>query len=582
MLQGVGIMRLLDPQQEELLRNERRLMNALQIVLAQFGMNPDDQETLKQSIHQLDELFLVVVVGEFNSGKSAVINALLGQRLLDEGVTPTTSQIHILHYGEKEQRTVVNERQVLLNFPLDFLSDLSIVDTPGTNAIIREHETITSRFIPRSDLILFITSADRPFTESERMFLENIREWGKKVVFVINKIDILQNEQEISQVESFIQKNALLLLESKPKIFSVSAREALKAKQGEHDLWEKSRFGPLQQYIHNTLDENDRLRLKLLNPLGVGTHLAQKCSEMISSRLKFLKIDFDLVADVEAQLNLYGEDMQHNFASRMAEIENFLYEMENRGHVFFDETFRLGRVFDLLSKARVQQEFERQVVGDTPQRVEARVGEMIHWLVDSNLKQWQAVTKHLAERNREHKGSVWEDIEMSSFYQDRQSLIDTIVRETRRVVETYDRSREAKAIAESAQTAIATSAAIEASAVGLGALVTTLATTAAADVTGILMASLVAVLGLFIIPAKRRQGKTKLLEKIAKVRTQLTHSLQTHFGNEINRSVQHINEAIAPYTRFIRSEADKIMKSQAELENLKGEMVRLKGKLEEL
>lgn len=575
-------MRLLNQKQEDLLKDERRLMNDLQLALGRLGIEREDQEALQQSIQQLDEIFLIVVVGEFNSGKSAMINALLGQRLLEEGVTPTTTKIHLLRHGETQQRTVISERQILLTSPVEFLSELSIVDTPGTNAVIREHEIITSRFIPRSDLVLFITSADRPFTESERVFLEHIREWGKKVVFVVNKIDILKNDEERSQIENFIQKNARPFLRDTPEIYSVSARDALSAKQGDPGLWEKSRFGPLEQYIHDTLDGGNRFRLKLLNPLGVGSRLAEKYLEMISSRLQSLKIDFNLLDDVEKQLNLYKGDMQHHFTSRMAEIGNILYEMENRGQVFFEETFRLGRVFDLLSKARVQQEFERQVVADTPQRVEAKVGEIIHWLVDSDLKQWQAVSKHLAERNREHKGSIWGDIAVGSFYHDRQSLIDTIIRETRRVVETYDRTREAKAIAESAQTAVATSAALEASAVGLGAIVTTLATTAAADVTGILMASFMAVLGLFIIPARRRQGKTKLMEKISAVRTQLINSLQTHFDKEINRSLQHIHEAIAPYTRFIRSERDTITKCQAELLSLREEMVRLKGKLEEV
>jgi len=575
-------MRLLNQKQEDLLKDGRRLMNDLQLALERLGIEREDQEALQQSIQQLDEFFLIVVVGEFNAGKSAVINALLGQRLLEEGVTPTTTKIHLLRHGEKQQRTVISERQILLAFPVEFLSELSIVDTPGTNAIIREHEIITSRFIPRSDLVLFITSADRPFTESERVFLEHIREWGKKVVFVVNKIDILKSDEERSQIEIFIQKNARPFLGDTPEIFSVSARDALSAKQEDPGLWEKSRFGPLEQYIHDTLDGGNRFRLKLLNPLGVGGRLAEKYLEMISSRLQFLKIDFNLLDDVEKQLNLYKEDMQHHFTSRMAEIGNLLYEMENRGQVFFEETFRLGRVFDLLFKARVQQEFERQVVADTPQRVEAKVGEIIHWLVDSDLRQWQAVTKHLAERNREHKGSIWGDIGMGSFSRDRQSLIDTIIRETRRVVETYDRTREAKAIAESAQTAVATSAALGASAVGLGAIVTTLATTAAADVTGILMASFMAVLGLFIIPARRRQGKTKLIEKISAVRTQLIHSLQAHFDKEINRSLQHLHEAIAPYTRFIRSERDKITKCQTELLSLCEEMVRLKGKLEEV
>lgn len=174
------------------------------------------------------------------------------------------------------------------------------------------------------------------------------------MVFVVNKIDILKSDEERSQIENFIQKNARPFLGDTPEIFSVSARDALSAKQEDPGLWEKSRFGPLEQYIHDTLDEGNRFRLKLLNPLGVGGRLAEKYLETISSRLQFLKIDFNLLDDVEKQLNLYKEDMQHHFTSRMAEIGNLLYEMENRGQVFFEETFRLGRVFDLLFKARVQ------------------------------------------------------------------------------------------------------------------------------------------------------------------------------------------------------------------------------------
>ena len=90
-------MRVLNPQQEALLRDERGLMNDLRTVLVAFDHESGDQEALRQSIHQLDELFLLVAVGEFNSGKSTVINALLGEKLLEEGVTPTTTEIQILH-----------------------------------------------------------------------------------------------------------------------------------------------------------------------------------------------------------------------------------------------------------------------------------------------------------------------------------------------------------------------------------------------------------------------------------------------------------------------------------------------------
>jgi len=397
-------MRILNEQQETLLTEERHLLNELRVGLIQFGASAEDETTLGDSIRQLDDLFLLVVVGEFNAGKSALINALLGQAVLQEGVTPTTTQINILRYGEEQIRTAESESLHVLTAPVSLLSEISIVDTPGTNAIIREHEEITSQFVPRSDLVLFITSVDRPFTESERAFLERIREWGKKVVVVLNKVDLLQSPEDVEKIERFIAENFRKLFDMTPEIFPVSARLALRAKQGEPAEWARSRFEPLEAYIQETLDESGRLRLKFLNPLGVGMHLVAKYSQIISDRLDLLKTDIDTLQDVEAQLALYKEDMQRDFEYRMSDLENLLYEMEQRGLAYFDATLRLARIFDLLNKSRIQQEFENQVVADTPQQVESKVGELIDWLVDADLRQWQAVMEHLAERRRHHKG----------------------------------------------------------------------------------------------------------------------------------------------------------------------------------
>ena len=173
-------MRILNEQQEILLKDERRLLNDLRVALVQTGTDPADQETLADSIQQLEEIFLLVIVGEFNAGKSAFINALLGQKLLTEGVTPTTTQINVLHYGENQERQVIHENLHVLTLPAPLLQEISIVDTPGTNAIIREHEQITSEFVPRSDLVLFITSSDRPFTESENAFLKQHPRLGEE------------------------------------------------------------------------------------------------------------------------------------------------------------------------------------------------------------------------------------------------------------------------------------------------------------------------------------------------------------------------------------------------------------------
>ena len=269
--------RFLTEDDERILQAERSQLVTLRHPLAALDADSDDMAQLDRAILQLDELFLLVVVGEFNAGKSAFINALLGQRLLPEGVTPTTTQVTILSYGEEitPGEAVEIGDMALLSHPIEWLHDINIVDTPGTNAIIRRHQEITEEFVPRADLILFVTSADRPFSESERLFLHRIREWGKKIVFVVNKIDILETAADVDRIVAFVDTNGRELLGRKPVIFPISARLAQRAKETfdadeRTRAWAGSRFERLEDYILHTLDERERLRLKLANPLGVA------------------------------------------------------------------------------------------------------------------------------------------------------------------------------------------------------------------------------------------------------------------------------------------------------------------------
>ena len=152
-------------------------------------------------------MFLLVIVGEFNAGKSAVINALLGDRFLAEGVVPTTSQLHLLRYGPTLEKSINEQGIIVFSLPVEWLQEVNLVDTPGADPVIRQHEAITEHFVPRSDLVLFVTSADRPFSESERAFLERIRKWGKKIVVILNKFDLLQPDEECEQVLEFVKVN---------------------------------------------------------------------------------------------------------------------------------------------------------------------------------------------------------------------------------------------------------------------------------------------------------------------------------------------------------------------------------------
>jgi small GTP-binding protein len=575
-------MHILTDKQETIVKKEREILTGFLGTLIEFNQEPNEIQTLKDSIMQLDELFLLVVVGEFNSGKSAFINAFLGQKLLTEGVTPTTTQINLLRYGEERQRIVVNEHQHILTLPIDWLSEINIVDTPGTNAIIREHEAITHDFIPRSDLILFVTSVDRPFTESERKFLERIRDWGKKIVIVINKIDILEDLKDVEQVRNFVAENALKLLGVTPEIFPLSARLALRSKLGELSLWSNSQFGSLESFIKDSLDEKSRIKLKLLNPIGVSIACVEGNLNNVHSRSDMIKDDIDMLTDIGSQLTIYQEDMQRDFDFRMSDIENDLFEMEQRGEVYFDETFRLARLFDLIKNDRIKNEFSERVIGEVPKIIERKVNEIISWLVGTELKQWQAVYEHLAERRRAYQERMLDDFSSSTFQYDHALLIDIVEQEAHRVIETYDKSTEAQAIARSAQEAVAASVVMEVGAVGLGALVAMLATTATADITGVLLASVVATLGLFVIPAKKRVAKSEMRLKVGQMRQQLICTLRNHFENEMKRSIERIETSIAPYTRFIRAERDLLSKKQSQLNNIRDELARLKVAIEEL
>ncbi len=590
--------KILTHSHEQLLAEVRRLLAGLQVALARYEAARDDQATLEASIHQLDELFLVVVAGEFNAGKSTFINALLGSELLEQGVTPTTTRIHSLSYGPTVARDDGADGVVRIVAPVELLRQVQIVDTPGTNALDRDHEAITQKFVPRSDLVLFVTSADRPFTESERRFIEAIREWGKKIVFVVNKVDILRGDDDIAEIERFIVENADRLLGFAPVVFAVSSRLALEAKLGggegdgggegapgaaaaaNQDLMVRSRFRALEEYVVETLDETERVRLKLLNPLGVGLSLNRRYSEAVEGRIELLQGDFTALDDIERQLDLYQEDLTREFRFRLTDVDNVLHEFEKRGNDFFEETIRITRTFDLINKSKIKAEFERKVIADAPKQIEKKVEEIIDWVIGAELRQWQTVGEHLSRRRSNHPDRVIGEI--GSFDYDRGQLLDTVGRAAQRTIDGYDRDLESTRLADSVQSAVAGIAVLEVGALGLGAVITILATTQLVDVTGALAAGTMATLGLFVLPNRRRKAKTELSEKIGELREELMHMLTASFDQEIERSAFRIREAVAPYTRFVRSERERLDQMQTHLADSAREFEELSRRVERL
>jgi small GTP-binding protein len=557
----------LDPAREALLDETRRLVSEVGARLERLGIDAATRKALADSRDQLELPFLLVVVGEWNAGKSAFINALVGARVLEEGVTPTTSRVGVLRHGSEVTRRARPDGVEETTAPADVLRALAIVDTPGTNAVLREHEALTRDFLPRADLVLFVTSADRPYTESERVFLEAIREWGKKVVLVLNKSDLLQTPEDLARVVAFVHDQAGKTLGAPPEVFPLSARDALRsAEAGDGAGLARSGLPAFEARVTATLDDKERFRLKLQSPIGVARRAHREATRLVVQRLEVLGGDIGALEAIETRVGGQSAEMTRDFHFRLSDVEKALLEFEKRGNAFFDERLRLGRFRELFDRERLRRDFETEAVAGLPGEVERRVDGIVDWMVEAELRQWQDVMALLAERPAARPGS--EGRVDDRFAYDRARLLESVREAAREAVLHYDGPSEARRLAEKVRESVAQAALLQVSALGLGTLVAALASTTAADVTGILAAGVLSLVGLFLLPARREKARRELAVKVAAVREKLMASLTATFEAERDRAAARVREAVSPYAAFVRRERERLDEARADLERL--------------
>jgi Predicted GTPases (dynamin-related) len=329
---------------------------------------PVDTGPLRQALLDLEGPFLLVVVGEFNSGKSTLVNALLGEDLLPEGPTPTTERIQLLAYGEGGEER--GEGFLRLWRPHPLLRELHLVDTPGTNALLESHQVLTEGFLPRADLVLFVTSADRPLTRSEAEVLHLIRAWGKKVLLVVNKVDLLAPKDQ-EAVARYVAQGAREVLGAEVPLFLVSAR---RAKEGGDPGLEA-----LRAHIAKTL-AGRALPLKLGGALGVLSRLLQEGKVALGAQREELVKGLATCEALEDLLQRHAARVRCDFAGQVAMVAQVFREVEGRGHRFLEETVRLARLPDLLNARAFREAFQREVVQDAGVRLERAVAEALRWL----------------------------------------------------------------------------------------------------------------------------------------------------------------------------------------------------------
>jgi len=554
----------LNEAQRRIWTEERAVLQRALDVLSGWEAAPADLEHLRRALQQLDELFLLVVVGEFNSGKSALINALLGEAFLPEGPTPTTDRVYLLGYGQAAAPEFVQEDVRLLRYPAELLRQVRIVDTPGTNAILRQHEAIARDFVPRSDLVLFVTSADRPFTESEHAFLESIRQWGKKVVVVINKDDVLEGEAARREVEAFVRSQVRRLLDFEPELFLVSARAGLRAP----DSPAADSFRRFRDHLRDSLTQAYLVALKLRNPLGVAGKLAAEYRATAAGRLQMLAEDAQALQLAEKQWETYESETRAEFERHQALIENDLLQMSLRGEALLDDRMRLMKIGEMLQGRRMRAAFEKEVVAKTPEKITAHVQEVIDWLVERELGVWRRTA---ADLGRRRETSALHDAAQEvagGFAYNRRQLLESLGAQAEGVIRGYDRAAEGERLTAAVQESVAMVGLVEVGAVGLGLVLKALLTTAAADATGLVAAGVLGVLGLAVIPWRRGIAKREFRSKMEGLRQRLAATLEGNFRSELSRGLERLRQATAPYRRFVLEEEDRLRRVATELDDV--------------
>ncbi|XP_052211218.1 probable transmembrane GTPase FZO-like, chloroplastic isoform X2 [Diospyros lotus] len=421
----------LEDRERQLLETEKSVMLQVINVIREAVPLMEEISLLSDAVSQLDEPFLLVIVGEFNSGKSTVINALLGNKYLKDGVVPTTNEITFLRYSELESTEQQHcerhpDGQYICYLPASILRGMIIVDTPGTNVILQRQQRLTEEFVPRADLLLFVISADRPLTESEVAFLRYTQQWKKKVVFVLNKADIYRNTDELEEAISFIKENTQKLLNAEHvTVYPVSARSALEAKlsstyfagkeTGElyvtNPEWGISSFYELEKFLYDFLDGStsmgiERIRLKLETPIGIAEQLLSACQKIVIEKCQHAKKDLISINELVGSVKDYAMKMESANISWKRQTLSLIDSTQARIFKVIESTLQLSNL-DLVASYAFKEKsapmpatsnVQNNIIGPALSDAQKLLGEYMTWLQSSNAREGRLYKESLEKR----------------------------------------------------------------------------------------------------------------------------------------------------------------------------------------
>jgi small GTP-binding protein len=347
-----------------------------------------------------EQFFLVVVIGEFNAGKSTFINALLRDDLLAMGITPTTEAIHVIRYSEQPTRTPTPRPDGVMEWahPNTGAPGVALVDTPGTGSVFQRHEQTAKSFLHRSDLVIFVISAKRAFAETERLYLELARDYGKKIILVINQADLL-DPSERGQVRRFVERQVEELLDLKPPIFMVSAKEALKG-SASPDVSDPHGVEALRAHLAGLFSEMPPARQKLLAQLATAERILARYQETAKGSVDLVSADRARLEDIQRELGQQSSGLGGQLAAARAQVDAVFESMRLRGLSFINNNLSIRNMARPVTREVLQQRFQDEVIGRALHDVSEASSNYINALIDNSRAYWRDVIDRLNQLQR--------------------------------------------------------------------------------------------------------------------------------------------------------------------------------------
>ena len=318
-------------------------------------------KTVQNLQENLNQPFLFVVIGEVKAGKSSFINALLGSgEICEVGADPRTNMVAKIVYAEDEgySRDLKPGELREIGRPVPILEKIAIVDTPGTNSPFQQHEDITKEFIPNSDLVVFVFFSKNPYTNTAWSLVDFAhKEWKKPVIFVLQQSD-LADERELQTSSNYIQQEAQQRHIVSPQVFATSAKQAINGEDGG--------FGPIQEFVRNTITGGKGYKLKLTSNVGAAEQIVERLANGMQLLQQQLQTDEAVVEKVQHRLR-QGQSQSRTEIDAL--VERLMTQYERVVYQIKSE-FRDELTIPMLAKRSFLSMFNRR------QRVDAWIGEM--------------------------------------------------------------------------------------------------------------------------------------------------------------------------------------------------------------